>query len=76
MYNKAYINEQVLFNVLFAILEQPFTNSVFCILTYISFIQDLYTLIYVLNNVFVTLLLNLNITALEQEQEKLKAKAY
>jgi len=66
----------VLFNVLSAVLEQPSINSVLYMLTYISLIQDPCMLIYILNNVLAALLLDLDIIALKQEQEKLKAKTY
>jgi hypothetical protein len=76
VYNKAYINEQVLFNILSAVFKRPFANGVLCMLMYISLMQDLCAPIQVLNNVLAALPPNLDITALKQEREKLKAKAY
>jgi hypothetical protein len=76
VYNRAYINKQVLFNVLSTVLKQPSADSVLCMLTHMSLIQDPCALIQVPNNVLAALLPDLDITALEQEQEKLKAGAY
>jgi len=73
VYNKAYINKQVLFDILSAVLKQPSVDGVLRMLTHISLIQDPCALIYILDNVLAALPPNLDITALEQEQEKLKA---
>jgi hypothetical protein len=76
VYNRAYINKQVLFDILSAVLERPSADSILCILTYISFIQDPCIPIYIPDNILAVFLPDPDITALEQEQEKLKAGAY
>jgi hypothetical protein len=65
VYNRAYINKRVLFNVLSTVLKQPSTDSILCILTYISLIRDPYTLVHVPNNVLTALPLDLHIINLE-----------
>jgi hypothetical protein len=66
VYNGSYINKRVGFNVLFAILERPSANGILQMLTYISLTRDPRALVEVLNDVFVTLPLDLDIVALEQ----------
>jgi hypothetical protein len=76
IYNRAYINKQVLFDILSAVLEQSSADSVLCMLTYISLIKNPCIPIYIPDDVLAVLLPNPDITALEQEQEKLKAGVY
>jgi hypothetical protein len=76
VYNRVYINEQVLFDVLSAVLERPSADGVLRMLMYISLIQDPRAPIHVPDDVLAVLLPDPDITALEQEREKLKAGAY
>jgi hypothetical protein len=65
VYNKAYINKRVLFNVLSTVLKQPFIDGILYILTYISLICDPYALVYMLDNVLIPLPLDLYIINLK-----------
>jgi hypothetical protein len=65
VYNGAYINKRVPFNVLSTILEWPSINSILYILTYISLIRNPRILVHVLNDVLIALLLDLDIVALK-----------
>ncbi|KAH6714543.1 ankyrin repeat-containing domain protein [Leptodontidium sp. MPI-SDFR-AT-0119] len=40
VYNAAYINERVLFDVQSAVLERPFANGILCMLTHMSLMRD------------------------------------
>ncbi|KAH7304644.1 hypothetical protein BKA65DRAFT_375297, partial [Rhexocercosporidium sp. MPI-PUGE-AT-0058] len=61
VYNEAYINERVSFNVLSTVVERPSVNDILCILTYISLIRDPCALIHVLDDVLITLPFDLSI---------------
>jgi hypothetical protein len=76
IYNRAYINKRVPFNVLFAVLKRPSINNILHILIHMSLICDPRALVHVPNDVLVTLPLDLDIVALEQWREELKARAY
>jgi hypothetical protein len=76
VYNKAYINERVPFDVLSTVLKRPSADGVLRMLTHMSLIQDPRAPIHVPNDVLAALPPDLDITALEQEREKLKAGAY
>jgi hypothetical protein len=65
MYNEAYINKRVPFNVLFAVLERPFINGILYIFTHMSLMRDPRVPVNVPDDVLVTLSLDLNIIALE-----------
>jgi hypothetical protein len=65
VYNRAYINKRVLFNVLSTVLEQPFTNGILRMLTYISLMRDPRALVHVPNDVLIALPLDPEIVALE-----------
>jgi hypothetical protein len=49
VYNRAYINERVPFNVLSAVLERPLADGILCMLTYTALIRDPHALVYVDN---------------------------
>lgn len=76
VYNRAYINKQILFDILSAVLKQFSVNSIFCILIYINFIQDPCIPIYISDNILAILLSDPDITVLKQKQEKLKTGVY
>jgi hypothetical protein len=76
VYNKAYINKKVLFNVLFAILKRPSADSILRMLIHMSLMHDPRALINTLNDVFAALSFNLAIVELKQRREELKARAY
>jgi hypothetical protein len=65
VYNGAYINKWVLFDVLSTILKRFFVDGVLYMLIYMSLMWDPYTLIQVPNDVLTTLPPDLDITALE-----------
>ena len=76
IYNRSYINERVRFDVQSAVLERPSVDGVLRILIYMSLIRDPCAPIYILDDVLATLAPDLDITALKQEREKLKARVY
>lgn len=76
VYNGAYINERVPFDVLSAVLERPSADGVLRMLTHMSLMRDPRAPIQVPDDVLAALPPDLDITALEQEREKLKARAY
>ena len=55
VYNGAYINKRVEFDVLSTILKQPSIDSILYILTYISLIRDPRALVDMPNNVLIAL---------------------
>jgi hypothetical protein len=66
----------VWFDIQSAILERPSADGVLYILIHISLMRDPRAPIYVPDNVLAVLPPDLDITALEQEREKLKAGVY
>ncbi|KAG4427387.1 hypothetical protein IFR05_017130 [Cadophora sp. M221] len=76
VYNGAYINERVRFDVQSAVLERPSADGVLRMLTHMSLMRDPRAPIHVPDDVLAALPPDPNITALEQEREKLKAGAY
>jgi hypothetical protein len=76
VYNGAYINERVPFEVLSAVLERPSADGVLRMLTHMSIMRDPRAPIHVPDDVLAALPPDPDITALEQEREKLKAGAY
>ncbi|PVH67660.1 hypothetical protein DL98DRAFT_443130, partial [Cadophora sp. DSE1049] len=76
VYNKAYINKRVLFDVLSAVLERPSANSILRILTYISFIRNPRALIHIPDDILTALPPDPSIVGLKKQRAQLKAKAY
>jgi hypothetical protein len=68
VYNGAYINERVLFDVLSAVLERPSVDSILRILTHISLICDPRALVHVPDDVLIALPPDLNIVDLKQQR--------
>jgi hypothetical protein len=66
VYNRAYINKRVPFDILSAILEQPFADSILRMLTYISLMRNPRALVYMPDNVLVALPPDPYIVDLEQ----------
>jgi hypothetical protein len=66
VYNRAYINKRVLFNVLSTVLKRPSIDSILRILTYISLIRDPHALVHVPDDVLTALPLDLSIVDLKQ----------
>ena len=65
IYNRAYINKRVLFDVLSIVLKQPSIDNILYILTYMSLIYNPRILIDVPNNILIILSLNPIIIKLE-----------
>jgi hypothetical protein len=76
VYNGSYINERVRFDVQSAVLERPSADGVLRMLTHMSLMRDPRAPIHVPDDVLAALPPDPDITALEQEREKLKAGAY
>jgi phage terminase small subunit len=76
VYNGAYINERMPFDVLSAVLERPSADGILRLLTYISFMRDPRAPIHVPDDVLAVLPPDPDIVALEQRREELKAGAY
>jgi hypothetical protein len=76
VYNGAYINERVPFDVLSAVLEQPSADGILHMLTHMSLMCDLRTPINVPDEVLAALPPDPAIVDLEQRREQLKAGAY
>ncbi|KAH8748340.1 hypothetical protein BGZ57DRAFT_776637, partial [Hyaloscypha finlandica] len=55
VYNRAYINKRVLFNILSTILEQPSIDRILYILTHISLIYNPRVLVDMPNNILIAL---------------------
>ncbi len=66
VYNRAYINKRVLFNVLSAVLERLSAAGILYMLTHMSLIRDFRALVYVPDDVLVVLPPDLKIVTLEQ----------
>jgi hypothetical protein len=76
VYNGAYINERVPFDVLSTVLERPSADGILRMLTYISLMRDPRALIHVPDDVLAALPLDPIIVDLEQQRAQLKAGAY
>jgi len=76
VYNRAYINERVPFDVLSAVLKRPSADGILCMLTHMSFMLDPRALVHVPDDVLAALPPDPEIVALEQHREELKAGAY
>ena len=76
VYNGAYINERVRFDVLSAVLERPSADGVLRMLTHMSLMRDPRAPVHVPNDVLAALPPNQDIIALEQRRDELKAGAY
>ncbi|KAH6714804.1 hypothetical protein BKA61DRAFT_674126 [Leptodontidium sp. MPI-SDFR-AT-0119] len=75
LYNGAYINERVPFDVLSAILERPSADSILRMLTYMSLMRDPRALVHV-PDVLAALPPDPSIVGLEEQRALLKAGAY
>lgn len=76
VYNGAYINERVRFDVLSAVLERPSADGVLRILTHMSLMRDPRAPVQVPDDVLAALPPDPEITALEQQREQLKDGVY
>ena len=76
VYNGAYINERVPFDVLSAVLERPSADGILRMLTHMSLMRDPRAPVHVPDDVLVALPPDPDIVALEQRREELKAGAY
>lgn len=76
MYNGAYIDERVPFDVLSAVLERPSADGILRMLTHISLMRDPRALVHVPDDVLTALPLDPSIVDLEQQRAQLKARAY
>jgi Protein of unknown function (DUF3435) len=65
VYNGAYINERVPFDVLSAVLERPSVDGILYMLTYMSLIRDPRAPVHMPNNVLAAFPLDLYIVDLE-----------
>jgi hypothetical protein len=76
VYNRAYINKRVPFDVLSAVLERPSADGILRMLTHMSLIRDPRAPVHMPDDVLAALPLDPDIVALEQRREELKAGAY
>lgn len=76
VYNGAYINERVPFDVLSAVLERPSADGILRMLTHMSLMRDPRAPVHVPDDVFAALPSDLYIVDLEQQRAQLKAGAY
>lgn len=76
VYNGAYINERVPFDVLSAVLERPSADGILRMLTHMSLMRDPRAPVHVPDDVLAALPADPDIAALEQHREALKAGAY
>src|SRR5271154_6891087 len=76
VYNGAYINERVRFDVLSAVLERPSADGILRILTHMSLMRDPRAPVQVPDDVLAALPPDPEITALEQQREQLKDGVY
>jgi len=76
VYNGAYINERVPFDVLSAVLERPSADGILRMLTHMSLMRDPRAPVHVPDDVLAALPPDPDIVALEQQREELKAGAY
>jgi hypothetical protein len=76
VYNGAYINERVPFDVLSAVLERPSADGILRMLTHMSLMRDPRAPVHVPDDVLAALPPDPDIVALEQRREELKAGAY
>ena len=76
VYNGAYINERVRFDVQSAVLERPSADGILRILTHMSLMRDPRAPVHVPDDVLAALPPDPDIVALEQRREELKAGAY
>ncbi|KAH6704125.1 hypothetical protein BKA61DRAFT_739939 [Leptodontidium sp. MPI-SDFR-AT-0119] len=76
VYNGAYINERVPFDVLSAVLERPSADGILRMLTHMSLMRDPRAPIHVPDDVLAALPPDPSIVDLEQQRAQLKAGAY
>ena len=76
VYNGAYINERVRFDVLSAVLERPSADGILRMLTHMSLTRDPRAPVHVPDDVLAALPPDPNIVALEQQRDRLKDGVY
>ncbi|XMA20273.1 hypothetical protein WAI453_013064 [Rhynchosporium graminicola] len=76
VYNGAYINERVPFDILSAVLERPSADGILRMLTHMSLMRDPRAPVHVPDDVLVALPPDPRIVDLEQQRAQLKAGAY
>jgi len=76
VYNGAYINERVPFDVLSTVLERPSTDGILRMLTHMSLMRDPRAPVHVPDDVLAALPPDPSIVDLEQQRAQLKAGAY
>ena len=76
VYNGAYINERVPFDVLSAVLERPSADGILRMLTHMSLMRDPRAPVHVPDDVLAALPPDPRIVDLEQQRAQLKARAY
>lgn len=76
VFNGAYINERVRFDVQSAVLERPSADGVLRVLTHMSLMRDPRAPIHAPDDILAALPPDQEIVALEQERDRLKAGAY
>ncbi|KAH7418717.1 hypothetical protein BKA64DRAFT_730274 [Cadophora sp. MPI-SDFR-AT-0126] len=76
VYNAAYINERVLFDVQSAVLERPSADGILRMLTHMSLMRDPRAPVHVPDDVLAAFPPDPRITDLEEKRAQLKAGAY
>ncbi|KAF8846611.1 hypothetical protein BDZ45DRAFT_787526 [Acephala macrosclerotiorum] len=76
IYNEAYIDKKVPFDVLSIVLERPSTNGILRIFTHMSLMRDPRAPVHVPDDVLAALPSDPYIVDLEQQQAQLKAETY
>ncbi|KAF7944137.1 hypothetical protein EAE96_010541 [Botrytis aclada] len=76
VYNGAYINERIRFDVQSAVFERPSADGVLRMLTHMSLMRDPRAPVVVPNDILAALPPDPHITALEQERQNLKGPSY
>ena len=76
VYNGAYINKRVPFDVLSAVLKRPSADGILRMLTHMSLMRDPCAPVHIPDDVLAALPLDPDIVALKQQREALKAGAY
>jgi len=76
VYNGAYINERVPFDVLSAVLERPSADGILRMLIHMSLMRDPRAPVHVPDDVFAALPPDPSIVDLEEQRAQVKAGAY
>lgn len=76
LYNRAYINERVPFDVLSAVLDRPSADGILHMLTHMSLMRNPRAPVREPDDVLAVLPPDPDIIALEQEREQLESEAY